>query len=168
MLKPTMPVASSNVVLTSSDWAIQALLDGKHMGGGSTTHHSTLIPHNSPGNPAAVHSIPTHAAAETMLICNIPMGFGAAQDEEEDDESEGDDSDDDDDNDGEPKKNLSKGDIIKGASLKLLLGIAICAVISDPMVDAVSNFSKVRHHCCDLMVDAVSEFSKVRHHCRHL
>ena len=30
------------------------------------------------------------------------------------------------------------------AAIKLVIGAAICAVISDPLVDSVSNFSTVR------------------------
>ena len=74
-----------------------------------------------------------------MDICNRAVVQDEEQGEDSDDDSEEEDPD------GEPKKNKSKGEIIKGASLKLLIGIAICAVISDPMVDAVSNFSKVWH-----------------------
>ena len=91
--------------------------------------------------PRELHPKTPWCPLEAALIhlCNraVVQEKDGEEDKGSDDDSDGDDPD------GGPKKNMSKGEIIKGASLKLLIGIAICAVISDPMVDAVSNFSKV-------------------------
>lgn len=42
------------------------------------------------------------------------------------------------------EKPPSTGEIVRQAALKLFLGTLACAVFSDPMVSAVTNFSKVR------------------------
>lgn len=44
----------------------------------------------------------------------------------------------------EGEKPLTRGQIIKQAVGMLLVGTAACAFFSDPMVDAVTNFSRVR------------------------
>jgi hypothetical protein len=46
-------------------------------------------------------------------------------------------------NDGEGEKPLTRRQIIQGAVVYLTIGAAACAFFSDPMVDAVTNFSKV-------------------------
>ena len=48
-----------------------------------------------------------------------------------------------DDGEGENKP-LTRGQIIQKAVLYLAIGAAACAFFSDPMVDAVTHFSKVR------------------------
>jgi hypothetical protein len=62
------------------------------------------------------------------------------QEEEEDPEEEG----------KEHKEPLTPGQIARKAILLLIAGTAVCAFFSDPMVDAVSAFSKVRvpHFIC--------------------
>lgn len=45
--------------------------------------------------------------------------------------------------DGEGEKPLTRGQIIQNAVLYLFIGAAACAFFSDPMVDAVTHFSKV-------------------------
>ena len=44
----------------------------------------------------------------------------------------------------EQKGSPTHAQIIRKAALMLLAGTLVCAVVSDPMVDAVSSFSKVR------------------------
>ena len=46
--------------------------------------------------------------------------------------------------DDETKDSPTRRQIIQQAVVKLLLGTLVCAIISDPMVDAVSSFSAVR------------------------
>ena len=44
---------------------------------------------------------------------------------------------------GEEKEQPTHAQIMTRATLMLVAGAAVCAVVSDPMVDAVSSFSKV-------------------------
>ena len=46
--------------------------------------------------------------------------------------------------DEEEGKPLTTAQIVRQATLKLLLGTLACAFFSDPMVAAVTNFSQVR------------------------
>lgn len=50
----------------------------------------------------------------------------------------------DDEPEGHPKTPPSRRDIVTQAVLLMLAGTVVCALFSDPLVEAVSSFSKVR------------------------
>lgn len=108
-------------------------------------------------NAAVTHTSPVwleYTCDNLVLIIAAPSLFRRhhfTDDEVEETEEEGGE-------DGSDSGNGSeKGDqappthraIITKAAVKLLLGTALCALFSDPMVEAVSGFSKVGGVCCD-------------------
>ena len=64
-------------------------------------------------------------------------------DDQEDAEEDGEDDDEGSEENNSSKEPSTPAGIIKKAVLLLLLGTLLCAVFSDPMVDAISAFSKV-------------------------
>ena len=77
----------------------------------------------------------------------LPESGQNSEEEEEDAEDEAEDE-------KKDKEAMTTRKLVTKAVLMLLAGTIVCAVISDPMVDAVSNFSKVctcsMRHCCTL------------------
>ena len=68
----------------------------------------------------------------------VPESAANSEEEEDDAEDEAEDE-------KNEKEAMSTKKLVTKAVLMLLAGTIVCAVISDPMVDAVSNFSKVRN-----------------------
>ena len=88
------------------------------------------------------------------LSCReVPESAANSEEEEEDDaEDEAEDE-------KKEKEAMTTKKLVTKAVLMLLAGTIVCAVISDPMVDAVSNFSKV----CSCSVRDCS-ISSLSHH----
>ena len=80
---------------------------------------------------------------------DLPESGQNSEEEEDDAEDEAEDE-------KKDKEAMTTRKLVTRAVLMLLAGTVVCAVISDPMVDAVSNFSKVRScsitPCCTLRV----------------
>ena len=70
------------------------------------------------------------------LTCREVPESANSEEEEDDAEDEAEDE-------KNEKEQMSTKKLVTKAVLMLLAGTIVCAVISDPMVDAVSNFSKV-------------------------
>ncbi|CAL5223152.1 g5620 [Coccomyxa viridis] len=69
------------------------------------------------------------------LLSEVPESANSEEEEEEDAEDEAEDE-------KKDKEAMSTKKLVTKSVLMLLAGTIVCAVISDPMVDAVSNFSK--------------------------
>ena len=76
---------------------------------------------------------------QSVFVRGREVGTEVDEDEEQDGDKDAE-------SDDEPREQPSHAQIIRKASLMLLAGTIVCAIVSDPMVDAVSSFSKVR--CC--------------------
>lgn len=69
--------------------------------------------------------------------------FNRETDDEAAADADADETNSEEDEDGE--KPLTRSQIVRRAVTFLMVGTAACAFFSDPMVDAVTNFSRVRH-----------------------
>ena len=91
------------------------------------------------------HSLPDEEALQAGEVTE-----DEDEDQEEDEEGSGGQ-----DGGGKEQRQSPKA-IVRKAALLLLAGTSLCAVFSDPVVDAVTAFSKVRFHtarhryCCGL------------------
>ncbi len=86
----------------------------------------------------------------------MPESAANSEEEEEDAEDEAEDE-------KKDKEAMSTKKLVTKAVLMLLAGTIVCAVISDPMVDAVSNFSKVCS-CSQMSLVHSMSLQLARHH----
>ena len=92
---------------------------------------------------------------------------GMSSDDKKDDDNSDSDSDDEDD----AKPPPTKGQIAAKAIFLLVAGTAGCAILSDPLVDAVSNFSTVRAALAWIYLESECKFDgmssrRLGHHAR--
>ena len=82
--------------------------------------------------------IAVHPSCQSPLLgtCRATEPGETSEEDEDDAEDEAEDE-------KKDKEAMTRKKLITKAVLMLLAGTAVCAVFSDPMVDAVSNFSTV-------------------------